>query len=113
MITLLIVLLSGLIVGLFATQNTQNVSIFFAQYTLNEIPLYIVVMGALIFGIAVSWLISTVGSISSLLTIHSKNKKINEGKAESVGLTKKVHQLELENERLKAELNKPGDEKSL
>lgn len=33
--------------------------------------------------------------------MHGKDNKIKQGKSDIVGLTKQIHQLELENERLK------------
>jgi len=113
MLTLIIVLVSGIIVAIFATQNTQPVSVSFLNYQLTSIPLYGVVLGAILFGIFVSWLISMVDTIASHLTIHGKNKTISAVKKESTDLTKRVHQLEIENERLKTELHMSGDDKSL
>lgn len=113
MLTLIIILLSGIVVAVFATQNVQPVAITFLNYQVTSIPMYVIVLVALLFGIFISWLISMVGSISSFLTIRGKDKKINDGKKEATDLTKRIHQLELENERLKTEFNKQGDEKSL
>lgn len=113
MLSLIITVVFGLVIAYFATQNTQPVSISFMQYRLTGIPMYVIVLVALILGTFVSWLISMVGSISSFLTIHGKNKKISESKQAATDLTKRVHQLELENERLKTELDRSGDEKSL
>lgn len=113
MLTLIVILLSGGFIAFFATQNTQPVSIFFVKYQLNSLPMYVVILASVFFGIFISWLISMVASVSSFLAIHSRDKTINEGKKETVDLTKTVHQLELENERLKTELNRPDDEKAL
>lgn len=113
MLTLIIVLVSGIIFAIFATQNTQFVSVSFMNYQLTSVPLYGVVLGAILFGIFVSWLISMVDTISSYLTILGKNKTITSVKKESTDLAKRVHQLEIENERLKTELHMSGDDKSL
>jgi len=47
------------------------------------------------------------------LNIHGKESAIKDANKQISELTKKVHQLELENERLKAESGHPSDDKSL
>lgn len=113
MVTLIIVLISAITVAFFATQNTQEVFISFGNYRFSGIPMYFVVLIALLLGILVSWLISLFGSVSSFFALHGVNKEIQSSEKSVVELTKKVHQLELENERLKTELHISGDEKSM
>lgn len=114
MIGLIILIVFGTGVGLFSTQNTQPASITFAQYTFSNIPMYLIILGAILSGIFVSWVISLVGFVSSFFTLHGKESKIKEAKKEIADLTKRVHELELENERLKAESNSGNkDDKSL
>jgi len=123
--TLILVVLSGILAALFATQNTDPVSIIVASYTLNDIPMYLIVLGSLLLGLLLSsiislvnsisssfTLISLVNSISSSFTLHGKDAKIKETKKTLVELTKQIHQLELENARLK-EHTTFTDEKSL
>lgn len=113
MLTLIVVLIFGIGVAFFATQNAQQVSVTLANYELTSVPMYVVVLASLLLGISTAWIISLVGSISSTLTIHGKDTKIKESKKEIADLIKRIHQLELENEKLKAELDRPTDEKSL
>jgi hypothetical protein len=54
-----------------------------------------------------------VNDISNGFAMKGKEKVIKDYRKESADLTKKVHQLELENTRLKAETNAVVDEKSL
>lgn len=113
MFTLLILILFGGIAAYFATQNTQAVSITLASSVFSNIPLYVIVLGAMFIGILVSYLISLVSSFSSSLTIFNKESKLKETKKELAELTKRIHHLELENTELKTELHKPIDDKSL
>lgn len=113
MFSLVIVLVSGIAVAIFATQNTQTVLVSFFNYQSFVVPVYIIVLVSMLIGIFISWLLSMVGSISSYFTLREKNKLLGETKYESTNLVKRVHQLELENERLKTELNVSGDGKSL
>ena len=52
-------------------------------------------------------------SISTSLVLHGKNKEIKVYKDEVLELTKRVHQLELENEKQKNNPEEPEDPKSL
>lgn len=113
MLTLIIILLFGTGVAFFATQNVQQVSVTFANYQLTDIPMYAVVLVSLLTGFFISWIISLAGSISSTLTIHGKNTKIKKSKKDIADLIKQNHQLELENNKLKTELDRAADEKSL
>lgn len=111
--TLIVTLVFGLLIAFFASQNTDSVSLHFLQYSLQEIPIYIVVVGSLLVGIFTSWIISLVNEIGAGVTIWGKDKTIKEKDRQSIDLTKHVHQLELENEKLKTKLHVSGDEKSL
>jgi uncharacterized membrane protein YciS (DUF1049 family) len=113
MFALIILVVFGIGVAFFATQNTQAISITLANYPLTGVPLYLIVLGSLLLGFVVSWVISLADVISSALKIHGKENTIKDDKKQISELTKKVHQLELENERLKAESGHPRDDKSL
>lgn len=113
MFALIVLFIIGIGVAFFATQNTQTVYVTLANYNLRGIPLYIIVLGSLLLGFVVSWIISLVDVISSALKIHGKESTIKNANKQISELTKKVHQLELENERLKAESGHPDDDKSL
>ena len=49
----------------------------------------------------------------AILKIHGKDSAIKEANKQVAELTKRVHQLELENERLKGESGHPSDDKSM
>jgi uncharacterized integral membrane protein len=102
---LIVTVIFGSIIAYFATQNTTLISVRFINYSLT-VPLYFIVIGSLFIGLVVSWIISMVDSVSSSLTIHGKESKLNEAKKETAELTKRIHELELENTKLKA---KNGD----
>lgn len=103
MFALIVLVIFGIGVAFFATENTQVVSITLARYPFTGIPLYLIVLGSLLLGFVVSWLISLVDVISSALKIHGKDSAIKDGNKQIVELNKKLRELELENERLKAE----------
>lgn len=113
MATLIITVLLGLIIAFFAIQNTAVISLNFFNYKLPGIPTYIVVVGALLVGLFLSWIISFVNGIITGFTIRDKDSQIKNYKNENAQYLKQIHQLELENARLMAETNAPADDKSL
>lgn len=113
MFALIVLVVFGIGVAYFATQNTQSVSIALAGYPLTGTPLYLIVLISLLLGFVVSWIISLVDVISSALKIHGRDSTIKDASKQISELTKRVHQLELENERLKGESGHPSDDKSL
>lgn len=113
MATLIVTVLFGLIIAYFATQNTGAISLNFLNYTMPGIPTYIVVIGALLVGLFLSWIISLINDIGTGFTIRGKESKIKDYRKENAELTKRIHQLELENTRLRTENNESADDKSL
>lgn len=113
MATLIVTLLFGLIIAYFAIQNTAVISLNFLNFTMPGIPTYIVVVGALLVGLLLSWILSLLNDIATGFTIRGKDSKIKDYSKENAELLKINHQLELENTRLKAEMDAPADDKSL
>jgi len=81
--------------------NFMLVSVNLGWYTFSNIPLFYVIVASLVIGLALSYLVYLVHVISTSFTIRGKNKEIKKDKEEVLELTKRVHQLELENEKLK------------
>lgn len=113
MATLIVTVILGLVIAFFATQNTSAITLNFFNYVVPGIPTYVVVVGALLFGLLISWIISLINDIAAGLTIRGQDNKIKDFKKDNVELTKKIHQLELENTRLQEKTNSSPDDKSL
>ena len=113
MATLIITVLLGLAMAFFATQNTRPITLNLFNNELTNIPTYIVVIGTLLVGLLLSWIISLVNDIANGMTMRGKESKIRDYKKENAELTRRNHQLELENTKLKAETDSPDDDKSL
>lgn len=101
MLTLLILVIFGLGMAFFATQNTLPIAITIANYTFVGVPLYGIVIGSMILGIFVSWLVNMVDAISSTLTIHGKNSALRQAHEELDTLKQEKHKLEIENAHLR------------
>lgn len=84
-----------------AQNNFMLVTLHLGKYTFSNIPLFYIIIGSLLVGLGSSQLVFLVNSIFTTFTMYRKDNKIKETKDEVVNLTKQIHRLELENERLK------------
>lgn len=107
MLALLLFIIFGLIFGYFATLNTSPVTIRFSSYTLENIPLYLLALASLGFGVLFATLFYIFKSLSTHFVLSKKTGELAKSKKEIAELTKKIHQLEIENTRLKT---KNGEE---
>jgi len=105
MIALVFIVIVGIIFAYFATLNTVLVSLNLGFYYLSSIPLYLVVLIPLAIGMIIGSFIYLAKSFSSGLTISGKEHNLKDARKEINELTKRIHQLELENTKLKAESN--------
>jgi uncharacterized integral membrane protein len=111
MLALVIAVMFGLAIGYFATQNTIPVTIRLAEYALEEIPLYLVVVGSLLVGLFVAWILYIAQALSARLTIYGRDQVVRKTRRTVTDLEQRVHELEVENERLKARELNPSDER--
>lgn len=108
MITLILILIVGAIFVYLAQNNLAPVTLHLGSTVMTNVPLFYVIIGSLLTGLVLAYLIHLVNSIFVAFSMHGKDTKIRKGKSEIVALTKRIHQLELENERLKN--NSAGEE---
>ncbi|MEP7167271.1 MAG: bZIP transcription factor [Candidatus Woesebacteria bacterium] len=101
MLILILLLIVGSLLAYLSQSNLMLVSLHVGPYIFTDIPLFYVIVGSLVTGLVFSYILYVVHDISTSLTIHGKENVIKKKKNEVVELTKRVHQLELENERLK------------
>lgn len=107
MLVLILFLIVGSILVYISQFNFMPVSVNFGLYTFSGIPLFYVIVGSLVFGLVLSYLVYLVHAISTSFTLWGKNNEIKKNKDEVLELTKRIHQLELENEKLR---HNPGVE---
>ena len=103
MLVLLITVAFGIAVGYFATQNTDPVTVRLAEYAFEEVPLYLVVLGTLLVGLLIAWVLYFAKSVSAGLTIYGKEKAVKKAKHTVADLEQRVHDLETENARLRVQ----------
>jgi uncharacterized integral membrane protein len=109
MLSLIVLLIFGSAVAYLATQNTTPVVLNFLHYSLPSVPLYYVILGSIMLGVLLAYVIHMINVISMAFTLHNKNKIIMASEKELSEITKKAHVLELEN----AELQKDADPDSI
>jgi len=103
MLDLILFLVIGSIFVYISRFNFTPVSVNLGFYVFSNVPLFFVIVGSLLIGLVLSYLVSLISSISNSFTLRGKNKEIKKNKNEVLELTKRVHQLELENKKLKNE----------
>jgi len=87
------------------------VNLTFLHYSFKNWPLSYVIIGSMLVGIILSYLISLVSLISNVFIINSKNNKIKNEEKEKIELTKKIHQLQIENAVLKKDKDPDSEDK--
>jgi lipopolysaccharide assembly protein A len=100
MATLIVTVLMGLALAYFATFNTQAVSINLAN-NLLVVPLYMLVIVSILIGLLVSAIISSIDSISSAFALKSRDSQIRQKEKTVEALEQRIHDLEIENAKLK------------
>ncbi len=102
MATLIITVLLGLLFAWFAVGNTQNVNINLANNLLT-VPLFTLVIVSVLVGLLISAVISSIDWISSSFALRSRDSQIKQKEQTVEQLATKVHDLEIENARLKGD----------
>jgi len=115
MLTLILLLIVGGIMAYLAQNNMTEVSLHLASYTLSGVPLFYIIIGSLLIGLVFAYLIYLVNSIIIAFSMHKKDSTIKQDKHDIVDLTKRIHQLEIENERFKntSPVKEPDDQNAL
>lgn len=98
MATLIITVLLGLLFAWFAVANTQSVNITLANNLLT-VPLFMLV----IVSVLISAVISSIDWISPSFALRSRDSQIKQKEQTVEQLATKVHDLEIENAKLKGD----------
>jgi len=111
---LIIFLIIGSVLAYISNDNLMQVAVNVGPYSFAEIPLFYVIIGSFITGLVLAYVIHLFHDISTSFVIRGKKNEIKKNKNEALELTKRIHQLELENEKLKhAPSTEPDDRNAL
>jgi uncharacterized integral membrane protein len=103
MFTIILIILFGIFFGFFATQNSTHVTVNLGGHLVNQIPLYFVILVSLTIGMLIIGFIYLFRNLSARFTLGKKKSELKNTKEEVVRLNKEIHQLQLENMKLKTE----------
>jgi len=112
---LILLLVVGAVMAYLAQNNSMLVTLRLGTSVLSGIPLFYIIIGSLLTGLGLAYLIYLVNSVFTAFSMHRKDTAIKHGKRDIVDLTKRIYQLELENERLKNDstVDEPQDKNAL
>ncbi|OGK62962.1 hypothetical protein A2334_01875 [Candidatus Roizmanbacteria bacterium RIFOXYB2_FULL_38_10] len=114
MLVIILLLILGSILVYVSRFNFQPVSVNLGFTVFQGIPLFYVMVGSLLIGLVLSYLVYLVNAISNSFVLRGKNNEIKKNKEEILELTKRVHQLEIEKEKLKKDSGiEPRDSNAL
>jgi putative membrane protein len=114
MLILILLLMAGSFLAYISQFNMTLVSVNLGAYVFSNIPLFYVITGSLVLGLVLSFIMHSFRDISTSWTLRGKKNEIKKNRDEVLELTKRIHQLELENEKLKhAKHNEPEDRNAL
>lgn len=114
MLISILLLVVGSILVYISKYNFTPVTVNLGLYTFSNIPLFYVIAASLIVGLTLSYLVYIAHSITTSFKMRGKNNEIKKDKNEILELTKRIHQLELENEKIKNGSNlTPSDQNAL
>jgi len=102
MLAVILTIIFAIGVAFFATLNTAVVTINVPRYSI-AVPLYLVVLISILLGFIFAWLLHLMNAFTSLFALRGKNNMIMKEKKTNTELTKKVHDLEIENTNLETE----------
>ncbi|MFA6250472.1 MAG: LapA family protein [Candidatus Shapirobacteria bacterium] len=100
MLILILFLIIGSVLVYISKFNFTPVTLNLGAYIFSDIPLFYVIVGSLLIGLVLSYLVYLVRAISTSFTLHGKNKEIKKDENKILELTRRIHQLELENKKL-------------
>ena len=112
MIILILLLVVGSFLVYISKFNFAPVTVNLGSYVLSNIPLFYVIVGSVVFGLLVSYLVHLISSVSTYFAMRGKNNQLKKEKEYVLELTKRVHQLEIENEKIKHEPEVTNDDKN-
>lgn len=96
-------MLFALSIAYLAIQNTLGVTLVVANNVITNVPLYVVVLGAVIVGIIMSTIINGLDAVAAYRRLRGKDHIIQEDRKAIHDLEEKVKSLEVQNMQLKTE----------
>lgn len=109
MLILILFLVIGAVMVYLAQNNLTPVTLHLGTYVFSDLPLFYIIIASLLVGLGLGYFVYLINSFFTSLSLRRKDSKITQDKSDIVDLTKRIHQLEIENAKLKG----PVDENAL
>jgi cell shape-determining protein MreC len=106
MFSVILLVIIAIAFGFFSTQNSIPIPVTFGDLVVSDVPLYIVLGVTLLIGLLFSWVISLANSMLFSMNLRKKDHTITDVTKDNEKLNQRLIDLEMENTRLRAELNK-------
>lgn len=113
MLIFIIMIVVGSVLAYVSKDNLMLTSLKVGPYIFASIPLFYVIIGSFLSGLILSYIIHFPQEISEFFLLRSKRNEIKKSRNNVLELTKKVHQLELENEKIKNNSKVPSDPRAM
>lgn len=113
MFILFLTVLLSILFSIFATLNTNTITLNFGYFVLPNTPVYLAILVPVLLTLIASLAVQIIRNLTSILKIRSQKNTIKDLKRELAEVTKNHHKLELENAKFKNEIGEPTDENSI
>lgn len=113
MFNIIVLLIAGSALTYISKFNMQVVDVNLGIYLFRSIPLFYVIVGSLLVGLILSYVMQLLTNVLTYLEIRGKSQQIKSSQIKIMDLTKTVHKLELANEKLKHSEPEVGDPNGL
>lgn len=105
MTTLILAIIVGLGVAFFSVQNTHGVTMTLANYSLTDIPLFIIVLASILVGLFVGFIMNIFQALSASFKIHGKDVAVKNANHIIADLKKKLDDVQIENNLLREKID--------
>lgn len=101
MLMLILLLVVGSLLAYLSNDNFTPVAVHIGPTVFTDIPLFYLIVGAMVTALVLAYLIYLIDAITVSFAMRAKDRELKNAKDDVLELTKRVHQLELDNEKLK------------
>lgn len=113
MIALVLFIVFGLVFSYIATLNTLTTTINLGVWIFRDVPVFLLLIAPFAIGLLIGGFFSVAKQFFNQRIVHRQSDQLAKAKQENVTLQKQIHQLELQNAKLKTKLGEESDDESL
>lgn len=113
MFILFLTVLLSILFSIFATLNTNLITLNFGYFVVPNTPIYLAILVPVLLTLVASLGVQLIRNLSVSMKIRSQKNTIRNLKRELAEVTKSNHKLELENAKFKGESGEPEDTNSI